>query len=65
LPCIFDGWLLVLDFIYRVFLLSLVLAGCASFGLSLAYPFVFRVMVPTINFYWIFGESTYKLLIAD
>ncbi len=33
---------------------SLVLARCASFGLSLAFLYVSRVMVPAISFYWIF-----------
>jgi len=28
----------------------LVLAGCVSFGLALAFPFVFQVMVLTIGF---------------
>jgi hypothetical protein len=32
----------------------LVLAGGASFGLSLAFPFVFSVMVPAMGFYWMF-----------
>ncbi len=32
----------------------LVHAGCASVGLSLAFLFVFCVMVSSINFYWIF-----------
>ncbi len=32
----------------------LALVGCMSFGLSLAFHFVFRMMVPTIDFYWIF-----------
>jgi hypothetical protein len=32
----------------------LVLDGGASFGLSLAFPFVFSVMVPAMGFYWIF-----------
>jgi len=36
------------------FLPSLVHAGCPFVGLSLAFPFVFRVMVSTISFYWIF-----------
>jgi hypothetical protein len=35
-------------------LLSLVHAGYASFDLSLAFPFVFHVMVLAIGFYWIF-----------
>ncbi len=33
----------------------LVLIGCTPFGLSLAFPFVFCVMISTINFYWIFA----------
>jgi hypothetical protein len=33
---------------------SFVPGGCASFGLSLAFPFVFQVMVPAIGFCWIF-----------
>jgi hypothetical protein len=28
--------------------------GCASFDLSLAFHFVFRMMVIAIDFYWIF-----------
>jgi len=32
---------------------SLVSVGCASFGFSLAFPFVFRMMVPAISFCWI------------
>jgi hypothetical protein len=32
----------------------LVPAGHTSFGLSLAFPFVFGVMVPAKFFYWIF-----------
>ncbi len=43
----------------------LVLASCASFGLSLAFPFVFCVMVLTIGFYWIFwialGSDKYMI----
>jgi hypothetical protein len=35
-------------------LLSLVHASCTSFGLSLAYPFIFHVMVLVIIFYWMF-----------
>jgi len=35
---------------------SLAPAGCASFGLSLAFPFVLRVMVSTIGFYWFFCQ---------
>jgi hypothetical protein len=35
------------------FLLSLDLVGCASFGLSMAFHFVFHVMVPTIGFLFI------------
>jgi len=34
------------------FLPSLVLTSYTSFGLSLALPFVFHVMVPTIGFYY-------------
>jgi hypothetical protein len=30
---------------------SLVLVGCVSFGLSLAFPFVFRVVVLAIGFF--------------
>ncbi len=33
---------------------SLVLAGGACFGLVLAFPFVFTLMVSVISFYWIF-----------
>jgi hypothetical protein len=34
---------------------SLVLVDGTSYGLSLAFPFVFHVMVPTIGFsFWIF-----------
>jgi len=36
---------------------SLVPAGYASFDLSLAFPFVFHVMVPTIGFYWILSPN--------
>jgi hypothetical protein len=31
---------------------SLVFVGCVSFGLSLAFPFVFRVVVLAIGFFW-------------
>jgi hypothetical protein len=36
------------------FLPFLVLVGDAFFGLFLAFPFVFHVMVLAIGFYWIF-----------
>jgi hypothetical protein len=42
----------------------LVLAQPPSFDFSLAFPFVFRVMVLTIDFYWIFGCSFIVELIA-
>jgi hypothetical protein len=35
----------------------LVHASSTSFGFSLALPFVFCMMVVTINFYWIFLDS--------
>jgi hypothetical protein len=35
------------------FFLFLVLEGCTSFDLFLAFPFAFCMMVPTIDFYWI------------
>jgi hypothetical protein len=35
-------------------LLSLALSSCTSFGLSLAFPFVFCVMILAIDFYRIF-----------
>jgi hypothetical protein len=38
----------------------LVIAGHASFGLSLAFPFVFHMMVLTIDFYWIFYQKKQK-----
>jgi hypothetical protein len=40
---------------------SLVPMGSLFFGLSLAFPFVFHMMVPTIGFYWIFFSITMKL----
>lgn len=39
---------------------SLVFEGCTSCGLSLAFPFVFSVMVPTICFYWIFCPNIFR-----
>jgi hypothetical protein len=36
------------------YLPSLVLAGGPSFGLSLAFPRVFSVMIPAMGFDWIF-----------
>jgi hypothetical protein len=37
---------------------SLVLIGCVSFGLSLAFPFVFGVMVLAIRFFFDFLDSS-------
>ncbi len=49
LPSTFDRWVLVFDFFIQGF--SLVIVCCASFGLSLAFSYVFRVMVITVDFY--------------
>jgi len=52
LPCTFDRWVFVLDFLMWGF--SLVMMGCESFDLSLTFSFVFRVMVLIVDFYLIF-----------
>jgi hypothetical protein len=51
LVLLIDGFLSLIFFIWGF---SLVRVGCASFGLSLAFSFVFCVMVLAVDFYLIF-----------